>query len=107
MTAVLPFEDASEIRGYFQDTYYYRVSAFPAYQLLEPEFLSAFIRKGIYSAKTLNTWNEVDESVTVEHGKLCLSVGKDTYQELGIEGQPEIACSKNVLKYRKFRHSFF
>lgn len=36
-------------------------------------------------------------------GKLLISVNKDTYEELGLEGKPSLYSGKNALRYSKFQ----
>lgn len=93
----------TEVQECIRDMSYYLVEKFPVYKLLESDFLSAFMRKGHLNARTVGSWCEVDQSVVVASGKLQLSVGKDTYQELGLSGQPEVILSKHgTAKYCKF-----
>lgn len=100
--------EIAEIQDFFFDSIFYRVQKFPVHKLLEPDFLSAFIKKGCFDARTLGTWSDVDESIVLESGKLHLSVGKDVYQELGLSGHAEITSSKNnAATYRKKYFSFF
>ncbi|XP_057380182.1 ribonuclease P protein subunit p40-like [Daphnia carinata] len=96
ITAVLPGEisEIAEVQDYFLDSIYYRVENFPVYKLLEPDFLSAFIKKGCLDARSLGTWSDVDQSISLESGKLHLSVGKDVYQELGLSGHRDITSSR-------------
>lgn len=103
ITAVLPGEirEIAEIQDFFLDSIFYRVEKFPVHKLLEPDFLSAFIKKGSLDARTLGTWSDVDQSIIFESGKLHLSVGKDVYQELGLSGHTEITSSrKQTATYR-------
>ncbi len=92
--------EIAEVQDFFLDTAFYKVNQLPVHKLLEADFLSAFVKKGHFDARTLGMWGEVDQSVIIESGKLCLSVCKDTYQELGLSGQAEIISSKqNAAKY--------
>jgi hypothetical protein len=86
--------EIAEIQEFFLESTFYRVNKFPVHKLLEPDFLSAFVKKGHFDARTLGTWGEVDQSVVIESGKLCLSVSKDAYQELGLSGQAELISAK-------------
>lgn len=83
----------------YEDLFYYHVKNFPVYKLLEPDFLSAFIRKGHFNARTIDAWRDVDQYVVVVAGKLYLSVDKDTYQELGLNAQPELVLNRKIAKY--------
>jgi hypothetical protein len=96
ITAILSGEitEIAEIQDFFLDSTFYRVNKFPVHKLLDPDFLSAFVKKGHFDARTLGTWGEVDQSIVVESGKLHLSVCKDVYQELGLSGQAEVISSK-------------
>lgn len=82
------------------ESVYYQVKNLPVARLLEKDFLSTFIKKGYLEARTIGTWRDVDQFVTLDSGVLSLSVDKDTYQELGLNGQPELVFKKkNVAKY--------
>lgn len=100
MTAVFPCKASNEIQHCLSDSVYYEVKNLPVSRLLENDFLSTFIRKGHLEARTIGTWREVDQFVSLDSGLLTLSVDRDTYQELGLDGQPEIVLTrKNVAKY--------
>lgn len=59
----------------------------------------SFARKGTLRARTLQTWSDVDSCASFQCGKLELSVGKDAYQELGLNGQPCLTLGREVAKY--------
>jgi len=79
---------------------YYHVEKFPAYRLIEKEFLLTFVQKGHLIAKSLFQWNDVDQAIELNSsGKLKLSVDKDLYQELGLNGVPSFMLGKVPTKY--------
>ena len=81
---------------------YYHVEKFPAYRLIEKEFLLTFVQKGHLIAKSLFQWNDVDQAIELNSsGKLKLSVDKDLYQELGLNGVPSFMLGKVPTKYSK------
>ncbi|XP_037985122.1 ribonuclease P protein subunit p40 isoform X2 [Motacilla alba alba] len=56
---------------------YYLVRNLPIHELVAHEFIDAFVKKG----------------------KLILSVDKDTYEELGLQGRPSRYSGKKVMRY--------
>jgi len=99
--------EIAEVQDFFLDSTFYRVNKFPVHKLLEPDFFTAFVKKGHFEARTLGTWGEVDQCIAVESGKLCLSVTKDVYQELGLSGQAEtISSLKHPAKYGNLFNHF-
>lgn len=85
------------------DTFlYYRIEKFPVHCLIEKEFLLTFVQKGSLIAKPLFQWSDVDQHVELDcSGKLKLSVNKDLYQELGLNGVPCLTLGTIPAKYCK------
>jgi len=83
------------------DTFlYYRIEKFPVHCLIEKEFLLTFVQKGSLIAKPLFQWSDVDQHVELDcSGKLKLSVNKDLYQELGLNGVPCLTLGTIPAKY--------
>ncbi|XP_078282701.1 ribonuclease P protein subunit p40 isoform X3 [Rhinoraja longicauda] len=79
---------------------YYLVKQLPLHELLAPEFINTFVKKGKCYALSYNTRIDEDNVVALlPTGKLILSVDKDTYQELGLEGQPSKYSHRTVMRY--------
>uniref|UniRef100_F6U311 Ribonuclease P/MRP 40kDa subunit n=1 Tax=Xenopus tropicalis TaxID=8364 RepID=F6U311_XENTR len=56
---------------------YYLVRNLPLHEFVKEDFINTFVKKG----------------------KLILSVDKDTYEELGLQGKPSLYSGKNPLRY--------
>ncbi|GCC30884.1 ribonuclease P protein subunit p40 [Chiloscyllium punctatum] len=79
---------------------YYLVKQLPLHQMLEPEFVNTFVKKGFLYVLSYNTRIDQDNCIALlPTGKLILSVDKDTYEELGLEGQPSMYSHKAVVRY--------
>uniref|UniRef100_A0A2I3G8K5 Ribonuclease P/MRP subunit p40 n=1 Tax=Nomascus leucogenys TaxID=61853 RepID=A0A2I3G8K5_NOMLE len=79
---------------------YYFVKNLPLHELITPEFLSTFIKKGSCYALTYNT--NIDEDNTaalLPNGKLILSLDKDTYEETGLQGRPSQFSGRKIMKF--------
>ncbi|XP_012683404.2 ribonuclease P protein subunit p40 isoform X2 [Clupea harengus] len=79
---------------------YYRVRDLPIYKLLEEEFLEKVVKKGQFYALSYNTRIDEDNTIAfLPSGQLILSVDKDTYEQLGLEGKPSQYKHRKVLRY--------
>ncbi|XP_055509764.1 ribonuclease P protein subunit p40 isoform X2 [Leucoraja erinacea] len=79
---------------------YYLMKQLPLHELLAPEFINTFVKKGKCYALSYNTRIDEDNTVALlPTGKLILSVDKDTYQEMGLEGQPSKYSHRTVMRY--------
>ncbi|XP_028831526.1 ribonuclease P protein subunit p40 isoform X1 [Denticeps clupeoides] len=79
---------------------YYRVRDLPVYKLLEENFLENVLKRGNFYALSYKT--RIDEDNTVAFlptGQLILSVDKDTYERLGLEGKPSQYNHRQVMRY--------
>ncbi|XP_007523340.1 ribonuclease P protein subunit p40 isoform X2 [Erinaceus europaeus] len=79
---------------------YYFVKNLPLYELISPEFINNFVKKGSCYALTYNT--NIDEDNTVAllpNGKLILSLDKDTYEETGLQGHPSRYSGRKIMKF--------
>uniref|UniRef100_A0A8C9LMA3 Ribonuclease P/MRP subunit p40 n=1 Tax=Piliocolobus tephrosceles TaxID=591936 RepID=A0A8C9LMA3_9PRIM len=79
---------------------YYFVKNLSLHELITPEFISTFIKKGSCYALTYNT--NIDEDNTVAllpNGKLILSLDKDTYEETGLQGHPSQFSGRKIMKF--------
>ncbi|XP_062926099.1 ribonuclease P protein subunit p40 [Mobula hypostoma] len=79
---------------------YYLVKQLPLCEILEPEFINTYVKKGNLYALSYNTRIDQDNTVALlPTGKLILSIDKDTYEELGLEGQPSKYSHRTVMRY--------
>nr|XP_033790665.1 ribonuclease P protein subunit p40 isoform X1 [Geotrypetes seraphini] len=79
---------------------YYLVKDLPIHEFVSHDFISIFIKKGAFYALSYNTKIDQDNTVAVlPTGKLILSVDKDTYEELGLQGKPSRYSGKKVMRY--------
>ncbi|XP_069814164.1 ribonuclease P protein subunit p40 isoform X2 [Dendropsophus ebraccatus] len=79
---------------------YYLVKNLPLHAFLTQEFNDLFIKKGLFYALTYNTRIDQDNVAAVlPTGKLIISVDKDTYEELGLQGKPSVYSGKNAMRY--------
>ncbi|KAM4604976.1 ribonuclease P protein subunit p40 [Polymixia lowei] len=79
---------------------FYLVKSLPVYELLEKDFLETVVYKG--STYCLSYRTRIDEDNTfalLPSAKLVLSVDKDTYERLGLEGKPSCYSQKPVSRY--------
>ncbi|RMC16105.1 hypothetical protein DUI87_08314 [Hirundo rustica rustica] len=79
---------------------YYLVRNLPLHELVAHEFIDAFVKKGSCYALTYKTRIDQDNTAALlPNGKLILSVDKDTYEELGLQGHPSRYSGKKVMRY--------
>ncbi|XP_031972203.1 ribonuclease P protein subunit p40 isoform X2 [Corvus hawaiiensis] len=79
---------------------YYLVRNLPVHELVAHEFIEAFVKKGSCYALTYKTKIDQDNTAALlPNGKLILSVDKDTYEELGLQGRPSRYSGKKVMRY--------
>ncbi|XP_049801518.1 ribonuclease P protein subunit p40-like isoform X3 [Schistocerca nitens] len=79
---------SSIVDALLEDCAYYRILAVPAVELINRNFLDAFVRRGELTLLSDNTRIDVDDSIAVTpNGLLILSLNKGTYQQLGLEGR--------------------
>ncbi|XP_051872386.1 ribonuclease P protein subunit p40 isoform X2 [Pristis pectinata] len=85
---------------------YYLVKQLPLHEMLEPEFINMYVKKGNFYALSYNSRIDQDNTVALlPTGKLILSVDKDTYEELGLEGQPSKYSHRTVMRYSRKRYN--
>ncbi|XP_075212464.1 ribonuclease P protein subunit p40-like isoform X3 [Lycorma delicatula] len=83
------------------DCDYYKVNL-PVSQLIEKEFIELFVNAGELSALSVGTRIDIDECACVApNGVLVLSVAREIYQKLGIEGTPWGNLSSSSNRYDK------
>nr|XP_042716509.1 ribonuclease P protein subunit p40 isoform X2 [Chrysemys picta bellii] len=79
---------------------YYLVKNLSLHELVTHEFINTFVKKGSCYALTYNTKIDQDNSAALlPTGKLIISVDKDTYEELGLQGRPSQYSGKKVMRY--------
>ncbi|KAM4027241.1 ribonuclease P protein subunit p40 isoform 2-T2 [Anomaloglossus baeobatrachus] len=79
---------------------YYLVKNLPLHEFLNQEFNDGFIKKGLFYALSYNTRIDQDNVAAVlPTGKLIISVNKDTYEELGLQGKSSLYSGKHVMRY--------
>ncbi|KAM8967503.1 ribonuclease P protein subunit p40 [Pelodytes ibericus] len=79
---------------------YYVVRNLPVHEFVKPEFLNTFVKKGSFYALSYHTRIDQDNTAALlPAGKLLLSVDKDTYEELGLQGKPSLYSGKNAMRY--------
>ncbi|XP_028659781.1 ribonuclease P protein subunit p40 isoform X2 [Erpetoichthys calabaricus] len=95
--AVLPSELNALVNSFEK---YYLVKNVPVYELVEQQFIDRFVKKGSVYALSYNTQIDQDNTVALlPTGTLILSVDKDTYEELGLEGKSSQYSHKAVMRY--------
>ncbi|OCT76395.1 hypothetical protein XELAEV_18031595mg [Xenopus laevis] len=79
---------------------YYLVRNLSLHEFVKEDFINTFVKKGAFYALTYRTRIDQDNSAAVlPTGKLILSVDKDTYEELGLQGKPSLYSGKNPLRH--------
>lgn len=79
---------------------YYLVKNLPLHEFITADFINTFVKKGSCYALTYNT--NIDEDNTVAllpNGKLILSLDKDTYEEIGLQGRPSKYSGRKSMKF--------
>lgn len=66
-----------------------------------PFFLFFFIFLGHISILSIDSCIDLDNCLSVIDGKLILSLDKESYQELGLEGKAIPSKNKNRLRFGK------
>lgn len=79
---------------------FFLVKNLSLHELATAEFINTFVKKGSFYALSYNTKVDQDNCVAVlPTGKLILSVEKDTFEELGLEGVRSQYTGKTPMKY--------
>ncbi|XP_014204186.1 ribonuclease P protein subunit p40 [Copidosoma floridanum] len=83
-----------------EDSDYYRVDGLSAVDLINKEFIEAFVKKGELNLLTIGRRVDVDDLVAVlPTGHLLLSLVRASYQSLGIEGKPSYFERREPSRY--------
>ncbi|XP_043922758.1 ribonuclease P protein subunit p40 isoform X1 [Protopterus annectens] len=79
---------------------YHLVKDVPLHKLVCEEFITTFLSKGSFYALSYSTRIDQDNAAALlPTGKLIISVDKDTYEELGLEGQSSRYSHKTPMRY--------
>ncbi|XP_064186971.1 ribonuclease P protein subunit p40 isoform X2 [Anguilla rostrata] len=79
---------------------YYLLKNLPVYKLLEEEFLEKVAKKGCLYALSYKTRIDQDNTFALlPTGQVILSVDKDTYEELGLEGKASQYNHRQPMRY--------
>ncbi|KYN07984.1 Ribonuclease P protein subunit p40 [Cyphomyrmex costatus] len=83
-----------------EDTDYYRVNKLCVSDLLNTEFIEAFVKKGEINLLTLEKKIDLENSICITPtGYLILSLLTDDYQALGLEGKLSAFTHKSQTRY--------
>ncbi|XP_062338186.1 ribonuclease P protein subunit p40 [Osmerus eperlanus] len=79
---------------------FYLLKDLPVYKLLEKEFLDNVLHKGGVYALSYKTRIDEDNTIALlPNRQLILSLDKDTYEQLGLEGKPSRYNHRRVMRY--------
>ncbi|KAF7248780.1 Ribonuclease P protein subunit p40 [Varanus komodoensis] len=79
---------------------FYLVKNLSLHEFVTQEFINTFVNKGSCYALTYNTRIDQDNTAALlPTGKLILSLDKDTYEELGLQGRPSLYSGKKPMRY--------
>ncbi|KAM8851358.1 ribonuclease P protein subunit p40 [Spinachia spinachia] len=68
---------------------FYLIRNLPIYELLDKQFLESCVHQGLVSGLSYRTRIDEDNCVALlPSGRLCLSLDKDSFELLGVEGKP-------------------
>ncbi|XP_060819134.1 ribonuclease P protein subunit p40-like [Bombus pascuorum] len=83
-----------------EDSDYYRVNGLNVFELINKEFIEAFVKKGQLTLLTIGNRIDVDNSVAVTPtGHLILSLLTEDFQKLGLEGKASFFDRKVQTRY--------
>ncbi|KAF5906060.1 ribonuclease P protein subunit p40 [Clarias magur] len=91
----LPAEMAKVLNNFSS---YYLVRDLPVYRFLEEDMLE-MIKKGSFYALSYKTRLDEDNVIAFFRKKLILSLDKDTYEQLGLEGKPSLYNHRKPMRY--------
>ncbi|XP_076836992.1 ribonuclease P protein subunit p40 [Brachyhypopomus gauderio] len=93
---VLPVDVAKVISNFKS---YFLVQDQPVYKFLEEKFLDIVKKGGFYALSYKTRIDEDNVVALLSSGHLILSLNKDTYQHLGLEGKPSVYKHKTDMRY--------
>ncbi|OAD62897.1 Ribonuclease P protein subunit p40 [Eufriesea mexicana] len=86
-----------------EDSDYYRINRLNIFELLNKEFIEAFIKKGELTLLTIRNKIDLDSTVAITpSGHLVLSLLIEDFQKLGLEGKVSFFDRKVHTRYGKF-----
>ncbi|KZC05069.1 Ribonuclease P protein subunit p40 [Dufourea novaeangliae] len=87
-----------------EDSDYYRINEVNVHDLVNKEFIEAFVKKGELSLLTIGNKIDVDNSIAITPtGHLILSLLTEDFQTLGLEGKASFFDRKVHTRYGKFQ----
>uniref|UniRef100_A0A8C5MB96 Ribonuclease P/MRP subunit p40 n=1 Tax=Leptobrachium leishanense TaxID=445787 RepID=A0A8C5MB96_9ANUR len=93
----LPEKIKSTIEGFGS---YFVIRNLSVHEFVTEDFRNTFIKQGSFYALSYQTRIDQDNTAALlPTGKLILSVDKDTYEELGLQGKPSLYSGKNAMRY--------
>ncbi|XP_027019313.2 ribonuclease P protein subunit p40 [Tachysurus fulvidraco] len=92
---VLPADIAKVISKFSS---YYLVRDLPVYRFLEEDMLK-IIKKGTFYSLSYKTRLDEDNIIALSSRKLILSLDKDTYEQLGLEGKPSLYNHRKPMRF--------
>ncbi|KAJ8418719.1 hypothetical protein AAFF_G00002180 [Aldrovandia affinis] len=94
---IIPSFLSSVVNGFSK---YYLVRDLPLHKLLEDEFLEKVVKTGSLYALSYKTRIDQDNTFAIlPTGQVILSVDKDTYEELGLEGKASQYNHRQPMRY--------
>ncbi|XP_066513504.1 ribonuclease P protein subunit p40-like isoform X1 [Hoplias malabaricus] len=94
---VLPAQMEKVIRNISS---YYLVRDFPVHKFLEEKWLETFVKRdGFYALSYKHRIDEDNVVAVLPRGQLILSLDKDTYEQLGLEGKPSLYNHRKVMRH--------
>ncbi|XP_033626617.1 ribonuclease P protein subunit p40-like [Asterias rubens] len=79
---------------------YYIIKKLPLVEIVNEEFIQTFLKTGSFYGLSIGHIDTHSVAAILPTGKLILSVSKDLYEELGLEGKPcQFEKPRKVTKY--------
>ncbi|XP_061935998.1 ribonuclease P protein subunit p40 isoform X2 [Apis cerana] len=86
----------------FEDSDYYRINNLNVSELINKEFIEAFVKKGELTLLTIENNIDLDNSVAITpSGHLILSLLTEDFQKLGLEGKVSFFDRKMHTRYEE------
>ncbi|XP_026681261.1 ribonuclease P protein subunit p40-like [Diaphorina citri] len=80
-----------------QDCEYYKIQQLPLQEFIKPLFIDTYVKKGKLLALSTSTQFHLEDCFAFsEGGHIILSVQKETYETLGLEGKPASPKSSSI-----------
>lgn len=85
-----------------EDSDYYRINGLNVFELINKEFIEAFVKKGELSLLTIGNKIDLDNLIVITPtGQLILSLLTEDFQKLGLEGKVSFFDRKVHTRYGK------